>query len=190
MLALFFSSSEDEPDFFPPIVGKKPTVADQVEQASILHEKHDDISKEDVNEFDEMGARLAAEELDDEFHERVRAWTRLEQLSSQLQEEDDRQLDLLDPLIQDVLIAAGDSGPHLAFLDYVLHESGYDQRKEIMDSVKNGFIVSGNVPVEYSNKPRLVCRQTVKPEDRKRGEQAWKDLVNNTTRPRGKTTRQ
>ena len=58
--------------------------------------------------------------------------------------------------VKGVLKHAGDSGPHLAFLNQALRISGYSQREALMHSLVNGFQIVGLIPVEESSKPRLI----------------------------------
>ena len=104
---------------------------------------------------------------------RKHQWKRLEKIAARLQEEDDKIKASLDEGVRDVLEAAGNTGSHLAFLDFVLKESEYPQRKAVMRDLRGGFPLVGLIPVEKTSRSRVVQRRSKKPHELPRGRVEW-----------------
>ena len=94
------------------------------------------------------------------------------EISRVLKPEDEEAKRQLDPETRS-LKAAGDTGSHIAFLDWALKASRYRQRRKLMRDVKFGFGVVGIVNVEESARSRVVQRRSVKPEELPSGKAEW-----------------
>ena len=80
--------------------------------------------------------------------------------------------------VKGVLKHAGESGPHLAFLNQALRISGYSQREALMHSLVNGFQIVGLIPVEESSKPRLITDyQTTQEQLHENKSPKWEALI-------------
>ena len=84
-------------------------------------------------------------------------------MSRVLKPKDEEAKRQLDPEIRSVLEAAGDTGSHIAFLDWALKASKYRQRRKLMRDVKFGFGVVGIVNVEESARSRLYSVDRLSP---------------------------
>ena len=84
---------------------------------------------------------------------------RLRREAQELQLVDDRQRATLHVNIQRVLGEAGPTGSHLAFLEHVLQQTKYEDRKDLLLDLKRGFPLYGVVPTG-SAKPRRGRRAT------------------------------
>ena len=141
------------------------------------HEVHDNLFekvKKTEIPFVDMGQRLAVLGPRKTHELRVQNRKRLERVTEELREADARLEAELDPVVRQVLRAAGDEGPHLAFLEWSMRESGYQHSQEVIEHLSRGFPLTGKVPVEGSAKPRLIQTRSVKIADLARGEAAWR----------------
>jgi len=102
---------------------------------------------------------------------------RLEVLAVELQASDDALLSSLHPDVRSVLLASGDTGPHLAFFSRLLSESGYKQREELIRDLLAGFPLTGIIPVEKSSKPLEVQKSSIDVTALPRGKARWERTI-------------
>ena len=79
---------------------------------------------------------------------------------------------------------AGPTGSHLAFLEHVLQQTKYEDKKDLLLDLKRGFPLYGVVPTG-SAKPRLVRRATTTASEvRKSAEVRWRQCLTACERAR------
>ena len=168
------SLSEDDVTFEEP--GSDPSstwLEGMARQAHAHHQRIFNSSSRDDVQFIQQGERLAALGPREAHRLRKRNWKLVRRMSRALKPKDEEAKRQLDPEIRSVLEAAGDTGSHIAFLDWALKASKYRQRREIMRDVKFGFGVVGIVNVEKSARSRVVQRRSIKPEELPSGKAEW-----------------
>ena len=100
------------------------------------HQVHDNLFekvKKTETPFVDMGQRLAVLGPIKTHELRVQNRKRLERVTEELREADARLEAELDPVVRQVLRAAGEEGPHLAFLEWSMRESGYEHSQEVVE---------------------------------------------------------